>query len=67
MNSPPQSSALPLVAGEAGLGPRGDTLSASRQTPALMTFVALTFAWTWGLLWVGATFTLQPPGLARRL
>ncbi len=29
--------------------------------PALLTFVAVAFGWTWGLLWVGATFRLQPP------
>ena len=29
--------------------------------PALLTFVVIAFGWTWGLLWVGATVTLQPP------
>jgi hypothetical protein len=29
--------------------------------PALLTFVVITFGWTWGLLWVGTTFPLQPP------
>jgi uncharacterized protein len=29
--------------------------------PALLTFVLLAFGWTWSLLWVGATFPLQPP------
>jgi membrane protease YdiL (CAAX protease family) len=40
------------------------TLMADRvrswQIKALIAFVVLTFGWTWGLLWVGATFTLQP-------
>ena len=36
-------------------------VTGSRLNIAFLTFVALTFGWTWGLLWVGATFTLQPP------
>ena len=32
----------------------------SLQLKALIAFVVLAFGWTWGLLWVGATFTLQP-------
>jgi len=32
----------------------------SWQPKALIAFVVLCFGWTWGLLWVGATFTLQP-------
>ena len=34
--------------------------SIKSDIPALLTFVVLTFGWTWSLLWVGATFTLQP-------
>lgn len=37
------------------------TPSIRSDIPALLTFVVLTFGWTWCLLWVGATFTLQPP------
>ncbi len=29
----------------------------------LLTFVAISFGWTWSLLWVGATFTPQPAWL----
>ena len=36
------------------------TPSIKSDFPALLTFVVLTFGWTWCLLWVGATFTLQP-------
>lgn len=32
----------------------------SWQPIALIAFVVLAFGWTWGLLWVGATFTMQP-------
>jgi membrane protease YdiL (CAAX protease family) len=32
----------------------------SLQIKALIAFVVLTFGWTWGLLWVGSAFTLQP-------
>ncbi len=32
----------------------------SLQIKALIAFVVLAFGWTWSLLWVGATFTLQP-------
>ena len=39
----------------------------SWQPAALWTFVILTFSWTWGLLWVGATFTLQPAWLGTAL
>ena len=37
------------------------TPSIRSDFPALLTFVVLAFGWTWGLLWVGATFPLQPP------
>jgi uncharacterized protein len=30
------------------------------NTSAIITFVAITFGWTWSLLWVGATLKLQP-------
>jgi uncharacterized protein len=37
------------------------TTSIKSDIPALFTFVVIAFGWTWSLLWVGATFTLQPP------
>jgi len=37
------------------------TTSISSDFPALLTFVVIAFGWTWSLLWVGATFPLQPP------
>jgi uncharacterized protein len=40
-----------------------DIIVASRRTTAFLTFVALAFGWTWGLLWVGATVTLHPAWL----
>ena len=39
------------------------TPSIKSDIPALLTFVVLTFGWTWSLLWVGATFALQPAWL----
>ena len=36
------------------------TTSIKSYLPALVTFVVIAFGWTWSLLWVGATLTLQP-------
>jgi uncharacterized protein len=42
-------------------------MTQSHKPAALCTFVALAFGWTWGLLWIGATFTLHPPWLGTAL
>ncbi len=40
-----------------------DTTVRLYSLTGLLTFVLIAFGWTWGLLWVGATFTLQPAWL----